>query len=214
MNRHSLLIVDDHPLVRRGICGLLQAQPDFQVVGEAADGLTALHLVEQHRPDVVILDIVMPVLGGLELLRELGQSSARPKTVVHSLHDDPAYVRQAMRLGAAGYVLKHSASTFLVADVGDALAGKFYSSCPVPGEDHSANASPAGQPVDRSELLTSEERMVLRLLAAGVSEDQIAPKFGRQAQAVPRLCRNIALKFGLQEPGDVRQLAVRWVREN
>ena len=91
MNRSTILIVDDHPLVRRGIRGLLQAQPDFQVVGEAADGLTALHLVEELRPDVVVLDIVMPVLGGLDLLRELGGGSGRSRTVVLSLHDDPGY---------------------------------------------------------------------------------------------------------------------------
>ena len=215
MTRHPILIVDDHPLVRRGIRGLLQAQPDFHVIGEAADGLTALHLVEQHHPAVVVLDIVMPVLGGLELLRELGQCRPPPKTVVLSLHDNASYVQQAMRLGAAGYVLKHSASTFLVAAVRDALAGRFFSSCPLPS-DFAAQpaAARASHMVNRSELLTTTERLVLRLMADGASEEQIAPKLAHQSLAVPILCRNIALKFGLTEPAEVRQLAVQWAREN
>lgn len=84
----------------------------------------------------------------------------------------------------------------------------------MPSADSTAPALAARQPVDRSELLTSEERMVLRLLAAGVPDEQIAPKLGHQAQGVPRLCRNIALKFGLSEPAQVREFAARWVREN
>ncbi|MEN9574059.1 MAG: hypothetical protein RL514_1914 [Verrucomicrobiota bacterium] len=214
MTRHSILIVDDHPLVRRGIRGLLQGQPDFHVVGEAADGLTALHLVEQHRPDVVVLDIVMPMLGGLDLLRQMAQNKVRPRTVVLSLHDDPGYVRQAMQLGAAGYVLKHSASTFLVAAVRDALAGRFFSSCPLAPEAPAQPEAAQSRRVERSELLTAEERLVLRMLAAGVSEEQMAPKLAYQPLAIPMLCRNIALKFGLQNPADVRQLATRWAREN
>ena len=214
MTRHSILIVDDHPLVRRGIRGLLQGQPDFHVVGEAADGLTALHLVEQHRPDVVVLDIVMPMLGGLDLLRQLAQTKLRPRTVVLSLHDDPGYVQQAMRLGAAGYVLKHSASTFLVGAVRDALAGRFFSSCPLPADAAVQPEAAQRHLVDRGELLTAEERLVLRMLAAGASEAQMAPKLAYQPLAIPMLCRNIALKFGLQNPADVRQLATQWAREN
>ena len=215
MNRSTILIVDDHPLVRRGIRGLLQAQPDFQVVGEAADGLTALHLVEELRPDVVVLDIVMPVLGGLDLLRELGGGSGRSRTVVLSLHDDPGYMQQAMRLGAAGYVLKHSASTFLVAAVRTALEGRFYSSCSLSAEATTPAAGTRTSPLtNRSELLTHDERLVLRLLANGSRDEEIAPKMVHQPLPVPMLCRNIALKLGLNEPADVRSLASQWVREH
>ncbi|MBI5801814.1 MAG: response regulator transcription factor [Verrucomicrobia bacterium] len=215
MTRHTFLIVDDHPLLRRGIRSLLQSQPDFHVIGEAGDGLTALNLVALHRPDVVVLDIVMPMLGGLELLREMNQNQSQPppRTIVLSLHDDEAYVQQAMRLGAAGYVLKHSASAGLIPAVREVLAGRF--SCPVSGKTLPQPAPETSRRImDRSELLTTEERMVLQMMAAGATEEQIAPKLGRQPLAIPILCRNIALKFGLREPADVRQLAAQWAREH
>lgn len=216
MTRTTILIVDDHPLLRRGIRSLLQAQPDFHVVGEAGDGLTAMHQVSLHRPDVVVLDIVMPVLGGLELLREMGRNKSRPmpRTIVLSLHDEPAYVEQAVRLGAAGYVLKHSASAVLVTAVRDALAGRFFSSCHGAGRTLSQPAAEsARRQFDRTELLTTEERLLLKMMAAGASEEQIAPKLGRQPLAIPILCRNIALKLGVQDPADVRRLAAQWARE-
>lgn len=217
MTRNTILIVDDHPLLRRGIRSLLQAQPDFHVIGEAADGLTAMHLVEEHRPDVVVLDIVMPMLGGLDLLREMNRSSklaAPPRTVVLSLHDDPAYVQQAVQLGAAGYVLKHSASAVLVTAVRDALAGRFFSSCQG-AEPTLSQVTPAtaNRHLDRRELLTNEERLLLQMMAAGATEEQIAPKLGRRPLAIPILCRNITLKLGLREPSDVRALAAQWARE-
>lgn len=217
MTHHTFLIVDDHPLLRRGIRSLLQSQPDFQVVGEAADGMTALHLIAQHRPDVMVLDIVMPMLGGLELLREMRKNSPQisPKTIVLSLHDDEAYVQQAMQLGAAGYVLKHSASAVLVPAVREVLAGRFYSSCSLSGKNLvPLGPEPVRRPVDRHELLTTEERLLLQLMAAGATEEQIAPKLGRQPLAIPILCRNIALKLGMREPADVRQLAAQWAREH
>lgn len=217
MTSCTILIVDDHPLLRRGIRGLLQGQPDFQVIGEAGDGQAALHLVAQHRPDVVVLDIVMPVLGGLELLRQMSKSESqpRPRTIVLSLHDEEAYVRQAMQLGAAGYVLKHSASSVLVTAVREALAGRFYSNCLLNGKTPPPPAPeiPRRQ-FDRSELLTTEERLLLQLMATGATEEQIAPKLGRQPLAIPILSRNIALKLGMREPADVRQLAAQWAREH
>lgn len=216
MTRTTILIVDDHPLLRRGIRSLMQAQPDFHVIGEAGDGLTAMHLLGQHQPDVVVLDIVMPVLGGLDLLREMSKSQPQPapRTIVLSLHDDPAYVEQAVRLGAAGYVLKHSASAVLVTAVREALAGRFFSSCPLPAKPLEQPSPEMGRrQIDRNELLTAEERMLLQLMATGATEEQIAPRLGRQPLAIPILCRNIALKLGIREPVDVRKLTAQWARE-
>lgn len=101
MKKTSILIVEDHPLVRRGIRGLLQVQPDFRVVGEAANGLEALHMIEQLQPEVVITDIVMPMVGGLDLLRELSVQTPRPVLIVLSLFDEPRYVQEATDCGAA-----------------------------------------------------------------------------------------------------------------
>ncbi|NDA67122.1 MAG: response regulator [Verrucomicrobia bacterium] len=119
MKKTSILIVEDHPLVRRGIRGLLQVQPDFRVVGEAANGLEALHMIEQLQPEVVITDIVMPMVGGLDLLRELSVQTPRPVLIVLSLFDEPRYVQEATDCGAAAYVLKQSAPTYLVTAIRD-----------------------------------------------------------------------------------------------
>ncbi|MFM8469119.1 MAG: response regulator transcription factor [Limisphaerales bacterium] len=211
MNRRTLLIVDDHPLVRHGIRALLQSQPDFRVVGEAAEGMTALHLVEQLQPDMVVLDIVMPGVGGLDLLRQLNRSGSQTKVIVLSLHDDAAYMQEAMRLGAAGYVLKHSASTNLIPAVRAALAGRFFSDCTSVGATTSSSGEP--RPVtDRASLLTQEEHRVLRLLATGMRDEDITAQLGRPTLPLPLLCRNIALKLGLAGAADVRAHASRWAQ--
>jgi DNA-binding NarL/FixJ family response regulator len=215
MKRHTVLIVDDHPLVRRGIRTLLQSQPDLHIVGEAAEGMTALHLIQLHQPDLVVLDIVMPGVGGVDLLRELARTRSHTKLVVLSLHDDPAYVQEAMRLGASGYVLKHSASTALIPAVRSALSGRFYSSCTPAGE---ATALPTGlRPhtvTDRTSLLTHEERTVLRLFARGSRDEEVSANLSRTALPLPLLCRNIALKLGLTDTADIRAQASQWVRDN
>ena len=211
MTRHKMLIVDDHPLVRRGVRSMLEAQPDFQVIGEAGDCLTALQMVDDLLPDVVVLDIVMPLLGGLDLLRELAHSQHRPRVVVLSLHDDPAYVEQAARLGAAGYILKHSASTFLVPAVRNALVGRFFSSCTPNFRDLPAPGPTKSQPInDRRELLNADEKLVLRLFAEGQREEEIQPKLKHQPLPLATISRNIAIKLGLPEPGDVQRRARDW----
>src|SRR5579872_4581789 len=126
MNPITILLADDHQIVRQGVRALLEADPDFVVVGEASDGLETLDLAERLRPDVLILDLVMPALNGLEVLRQIGQRAAKTRTVVMSMHADEAHVVHALQNGAAGYVCKSAGLDALAQAVRIVAAGGRY----------------------------------------------------------------------------------------
>lgn len=211
MKKTTILIVEDHPLVRRGIRGLLQAQADFRVVGEAANGLEALHLIDQTTPDVVITDIVMPIVGGLDLLRELSKQTPRPLLIVLSLFDEVRYVNEATECGAAAYVLKQSAPTFLVTAIRDALAGRFFCTPAISGQALAEIETRfRNQPWGRLDLLSEDERLVLKLLGSGCAPEEITRRLAHQPLPLPMVCQNIALKLGLPNQADLRRYAEQW----
>lgn len=208
MKKTSILIVEDHPLVRRGIRGLLQVQPDFRVVGEAANGLEALHMIEQLQPEVVITDIVMPMVGGLDLLRELSVQTPRPVLIVLSLFDEPRYVQEATDCGAAAYVLKQSAPTYLVTAIRDALAGRFFCTPPVSGPALAEIQQRfRNQPWNRQDLLTDDERLVVRLLGTGCTPEEISRRLAHQPLPLPQVYENIVFKLGLSDQAGLRRYA-------
>lgn len=215
MKTTSILIVEDHPLVRRGIRGLLRAQADFRVIGEAANGLEALHLIEQSPPDVVITDIVMPVVGGLELMRELARHTPRPLIIVLSLFDDPKYLQQAAESGAAAYVLKQSAPTFLITAIRDAVAGRFFCTPAIAGSSlQEIETRFRAQPLNRQDLLSEDERLVLRLLGKGCAPAEITRWLAHQPLALPSVCQSIVLKLGLSGEAELRSYAESLAAQN
>ncbi|NBV22035.1 MAG: DNA-binding response regulator [Proteobacteria bacterium] len=208
MKKTTILIVEDHPLVRRGIRGLLQVQPDFKVVGEAANGLEALHLVDQLHPDVIITDIVMPVVGGLELMRELVTQTPRPVFIVLSLFDEPRYVQEATDCGAAAYVLKQSAPTYLITAIRDALAGRFFCTPAVSGPALAEIQQRfRKQPWNRQELLTDDEKLVVNLLGTGCPPEEISRRIAHQPLPFPLVCQSIVFKLGLPDQAELRRYA-------
>lgn len=122
----SLVIVDDHPIVRQGLCALLAAEPDLQVVGEASDGLEAVQLVGRLQPDVLVLDLKMPGLDGYEVARQVSERVPATRIVVLSMHRSEAYVLRALKCGAAGYVLKGSGVTELIQAIREVAQGRRY----------------------------------------------------------------------------------------
>lgn len=122
----SLVIVDDHPIVREGLCALLALEPDLQVVGEAGDGLQAVQLVEQLRPDVLVLDLKMPGLDGFEVTRQVSERAPMTRIIVLSTHRSEAYVLQALKCGAAGYVFKGSGVAVLIQAIREVAQGHRY----------------------------------------------------------------------------------------
>lgn len=211
MKTISIVIVEDHPLVRRGIRGLLQSQKDFRVVGEASNGLEGLHVIEQTKPDVVVTDIVMPMVDGLDLLRELSKSTPRPLLVVLSLFDEERYIQTATECGAAAYVLKQSAPTFLVTAIRDALSGRFFCTPPITGRAlDEIQERVRRMPMNHPSLLNEDERLVLQLLGSGCETETIQQRLVHQPLSYPMVCQSITMKLGLSDPADLRRFAERW----
>jgi DNA-binding NarL/FixJ family response regulator len=210
-----ILIVDDHPLVREGLIGLIGSQSDFQVCGEAAGMDDARRLVESARPDVAIIDLTLSDGSGIELIKEFKERRADLKLLVLSMHEESLFAERALRAGAVGYVHKHEASRTIVQAVRTILAGKLYLSpnmtelvvqrAFITGEDRNRPA------VDR---LTEREREVFELIGQGLSSRQIAVKLEVSPKTVETHREHIKEKLELATGTELTRYAVQWVLEN
>ena len=195
----TLVLVDDHQLVREGLRALLQAVPDVRVVGEAADGLEALRLVEQVKPDVLVLDLMLPGLNGLEVARQVGMCSPATRVVILSMHSDSAYVVAGLRAGAAAYVLKESSAEHLVRAIREAAAGRRYLSPPLSEAAlaeylrRSEDAAP-----DPLHALTTREREVLLLTAEGLDRTEISERLFISPRTVESHRANVMRKLNVR----------------
>ena len=205
-----ILLADDHPIVRDGLRAVLEAHADLRVVGEAEDGPAVLPLVEQLKPDVLVLDLIMPGAGGLEVTRQVRRTAPRTCVVILSMHSNEAYVAEALRAGALGYVLKKAASQELVAGIRAALAGDCYLSTQISreilAEYQHATQSAA---VDLFETLTPRERQVLDLLVTGLSSNQIAGRLGIGSRTVETHRANLMHKLNLHTTAELVRYAVQ-----
>jgi DNA-binding NarL/FixJ family response regulator len=194
----NVVLADDHAMVRHGLRVLLEAEPDMAVVGEAADGLEVGPLVQNLKPDVLVLDIVMPGLGGLDVAREITRRSPDTRIVVLSMHDSDAYVLEAVRNGALAYVPKGAPAAELVRAIRAAAAGRRYVRT-VPDraiDDYLRKAH--GADVDLYQLLTPREREVLHMVAEGLSSVAIARRLSISPRTVEAHRASVMRKLGLK----------------
>ncbi len=208
----TLVVADDHRVVRQGLCALLRTEPDFTLVGEAADGIETIRLVERLRPAVLVVDLMMPGLGGLEVVRQTARLSPRTRTVVLSMHSNEAYVVEALRAGAAGYVLKDSGADELIRAVREAAAGRRYlSPCHLPVRALQAYMRKAKEPThDLYEALTAREREVFQLTAEGNSGVDVAERLFISPRTVETHRANVLRKLGLRNHKElIRYAATR-----
>jgi DNA-binding NarL/FixJ family response regulator len=190
--------VDDHQIVRQGLRAVLSGEPELAVVGEGVDGIEAIRLVQNLDPDVLVLDMMMPGLNGLDTIREVHAKSPRTQVVILSMHSDEAYVREALRNGAMGYVLKGAASTDLVAAVRSAAAGDHYLSAQLSERAIEAYAAQSQTAVaDVYETLSTREREVLKLVGEGNNNPEIAERLCLSSRTVESHCHSLASKLGL-----------------
>src|SRR3990172_3301913 len=167
--RAEILLADDHAVLRAGLRLLLNSQPDFEVVGEAASGIEALNLAETQEADLILLDLSMPGLGGLDALPQLRRRAPQARILILTMHDDPQYLRQALKNGAAGYVLKKAADVELLSAVRAVLRGEVYvhpSMTRVLLEDLLPQ-SESNDELNRWQGLSEREQEVLRQVALG-----------------------------------------------
>ena len=206
----TVVLADDHAIVRHGLRALLETEPDIKLVGEAEDGLETVRLVEQVSPDVLIVDLVMPRLGGLEVTRQVRKSSPRTHVIILSMHANEAYVLEALRNGALGYVLKGSQVADLVQATREVAAGRRYLSAPLSERaiDVYVQKSEASI-LDNYETLTSRERQVLHLIAEGHTNVEVAARLFISPRTAETHRANVMRKLNLQNHTDVVRYAIR-----
>jgi DNA-binding NarL/FixJ family response regulator len=205
----TIALVDDHPMVRGGLRAALAAEPGWSVVGEAANGAEGLQLVARLRPDVLVVDLQMPGLGGIEVLRRVGADAPATRVVIFSMHAEDAYVREALEAGATGYVLKDADAAELVHAIRVALQGGRHLSPTLAERAISAylHQPPAGQGVDWAEMLTARERQVLALASQGLSNAEIGDRLAISPRTAETHRTNLLRKLGLKGQADLASFA-------
>jgi DNA-binding NarL/FixJ family response regulator len=210
MSRTTIVLADDHVVVRQGLRALLEAEPDFAIVGEAADGLEVPDLVERLKADVLVLDLMLPGLNGLEVTRQVQQRSPQTRIVVLSMYANEAYVLEALRNGAAAYVLKEASGADLVHAIREVMAGRRYLSPPLSESAIELYVQKAkAAPRDAYEALTTREREVLQLAAEGQSNPEIADRLGISVRTVETHRANLMHKLDLRSQTDLVRYALR-----
>ncbi len=211
-NYHPITIVlaDDHHIVRQGLRALLEMEPGFQLIGEAGDGPRTIQLVKDLRPDILVLDLVMPGLNGLEVTRQVRQYSPQTRVVILSMHVNEAYVLEALRNGASGYVLKDNSADDLVRAIREVIQGHRYLSPPISTrtiEIYLQKAEDA--PLDAYETLTNREREVLHLAAEGYTNNEIAARLCISPRTVETHRAHMMHKLNLRNQTDLIRYALR-----
>ncbi|MCS7314287.1 MAG: response regulator transcription factor [Bryobacterales bacterium] len=201
-----VLLADDHALVRQGFRLILSAQPDIEIVGEAGNGREALELVEKLRPDVVVMDVAMPEMNGIEATRRLAALAPRTRVLALSMHKDSVYVREILRAGARGYLLKDAIDRDLLAAVRAVASGEAYLSPAVSEAVLSDYRRHVSDPLD---LLTSREREVLQLIAEGKTNKEIASILNLSVYTVDAHRGRIMEKLNVHSVSELVRFAVR-----
>lgn len=202
----KILLADDHTIVRQGLKLIISAHPDLEVVGEAANGREAVEIAEKLRPDMVLMDVAMPELNGIEATRRLVAANARVKVLVLSMHKEAVYVREILKAGARGYILKDAIDTELLNAIRSVAKGDGYISPAVSGALLNDYRKDVTDPVD---LLSGREREVLQLIAEGKTNKEIATKLNLSVYTVDSHRGKIMEKLNLHSTGELVRFAIK-----
>ncbi|MFH0809783.1 MAG: response regulator transcription factor [Pseudomonadota bacterium] len=205
------LLVDDHALVREGIRALLQLHKDINIVGEAADGREAVEKARELEPDVIVMDISMPSMGGIEATRQILQENPTARIVILSRHDDLSYARSLLKVGASGYVPKKAVSTELANAIRAVSTGDMFlhpSVAKAVAKDYVQMVQYEGN-AEPYERLTDREKEILKLLVEGYSSRKVAERLCLTMKTVLNHRRNIMEKLGIENPAQLIRYAIK-----
>ena len=206
-----VLLVEDHKVVRQGLRALLSVEDDIEVAGEVQDGREAVRLIETLRPDVVIMDIAMPLLNGVEATRQILKLVPDTRVLVLSAHSDDEYVLQVIEAGAAGYLLKQTAANTLVMAIREAHRGGTYFSRSISkrlDELREKSMGRGNKPRKGAVSLTSREREVLQLIAEGMGNKQTAAELGISIKTVEKHRQHLMSKLGIHDTAGLTRYAI------
>ncbi|MDE0886938.1 MAG: response regulator transcription factor [Myxococcota bacterium] len=205
----SILVADDHGIVREGLRRLLESEDDLEVAGEASDGREVLEQVSTSLPEVVILDISMPRLGGLETLEQLRASHPEIKVILLSVHSDPSFIQSAIALGADGYVLKDGEATEVITAIREVVRGGSYFSPVVAREIVDQMRHPGTTQEGPFSILSGREREVLHRIADGLSAKEIAVELNISTKTVEAHRTSLMRKVGVRKATELVRYALR-----
>jgi DNA-binding NarL/FixJ family response regulator len=200
MKRITVLLVDDHQLVRKGFRRILEDDPEIEVIGEAGTGVDAIQMAEKFSPNVVVMDMSMPGLDGVQATREILKKTPATAVLILSMYAESNYIRNAFEAGAKGYLLKNAIEVDLTGAVKTVAAGRRYSKGLSPGE---------GQPPDGFEMLTQREKQVLQLIAQGNSNKEIAALLQLSVNTVSVHRANLMETLNLHRTAELVVFAIR-----
>jgi len=211
MKKIKILVVDDHPIVRDGVCSLLGLTPDIEVVGEAANGIEALEAVRKLMPDVVLMDTAMPVMGGLEATRRICKQFPGTKVLAFTQHDDKEYVFPVIESGACGFVSKTAAASELASAIrfvyrGDSFLSPSVANILVRNYQEEASTVRINDPYEQ---LTDREREILKLLAEGYANQEIADVLAISSKTVDGHKTNLMAKLDIHNRTELIKYALR-----
>lgn len=207
----TIVIADDHEIVRQGLSKLLKEETNMKVVGEAVDGRDATQKVEQLRPHVVIMDITMPILNGIEATRQIRQSNSKTKIIILSMHEHIRYIRELLSIGISGYVLKNALSSDIIEAIQSAMKGVTYLSPSISSriiEDYVGMNKKSSQE-ELYDKLTNREREVFQMIVEGNSTKKIAETLCLSPSTVKSHRANIMEKLNMNNISKLIQYAIQ-----
>ncbi len=205
----SIVVADDHKIVREGLIRLLESREDYTVVGEASDGEEAVAVVMDKQPDVVLMDLNMPKLSGIEATRQLDRAGCRSKILVLSMQEGQGHVEEVLRAGASGFVVKNSASTDVYNAIDAVRSGASYLSPAITQHVVDAIARPEATGSSAVSILTEREREVLKLITDGLSSKEIASDLGVSLKTIDSHRSNLMKKLDIHKVSGLVRFAIR-----
>jgi DNA-binding NarL/FixJ family response regulator len=209
MKRITVLLAEDHQIVREGLRRLLATEADLEVVGEAQTGRQAVALAKKLRPAVIVMDIAMPLLNGLEATRQIRLLFPATKVLILSAHSDDAYVEQAIAFGAAGFLLKQTSAHDLSRAIREVEQGKTFFSPSIATRLHDQAAPAGGKPLrNRVARLTAREMEVLQLIAEGTPNKRLAAELGISVKTVEKHRQSLMQKLNIHDTAGLTRYAI------